>query len=165
MKVTDNFLPEYYLESLQTVMMGNDFPWFYNYRTLPPSHLNHNPKIFQFTHVFFSESGQRSPVYEDLMGPLTSKLNVRRLIRIKANLNTRTMFHVKSGYHTDVYDDPPITTSIFYLNTNNGWTHFKQGGRVKSVANRLVTFDSNQEHQGVSCTDENVRLVINFNYE
>ncbi len=164
LQVIDNFLGDYQFKSLQTILMSNDFPWFYNYRTLPPSHPHHNPKIFQFTHVFFnSESGQISPVYADLMGSLTSKLNVRRLIRLKANLNTRTLFHRRGGYHIDM--DYKCKTAVYYLNTNNGWTEFKKGGKVKSVANRIVIFDSNQEHQGVSCTDENVRLVINFNYE
>ena len=56
-------------------------------------------------------------------------------------------------------------TSIFYLNTNNGWTQFKKGGKVKCVENRLVTFDSNLEHAGVTCTDQKRKVVINFNYE
>jgi len=36
--------------------------------------------------------------------------------------------------------------------------------KVESVANRLVEFDSNLEHTGSSCTDENIRVVINLNY-
>ena len=51
------------------------------------------------------------------------------------------------------------------MNTNNGWTEFKKRGRVKSVANRAVIFDSNLEHRGVTCTDANRRVLINFNYE
>jgi len=63
--------------------------------------------------------------------------------------------------HVD-YND--VTTAIFYINTNNGWTNFKNGDKVESVENRLVIFDSNLEHEGVTCTDEIRRLVINFNY-
>ena len=169
LQVVDNFLSEYYLKSIQTVMMGDNFPWFYNNRTLPTFHSHYNPKIFQFTQVFFNAlSGQKSPVYGDLMDPITSKLNVRRLTRIKANLTPRTFFHQRSGLHVDLDPNNPyqhITTSIFYLNTNNGWTHFKGGGKVKSVANRIVIFNSNLKHQAVTCTDEKRRVVINFNYE
>ena len=75
------------------------------------------------------------------------------------------MFHRKGGWHIDFIDDPPITTAILYLNSNNGWTEFKKGGKVKSVENRIVIFDSNLEHQGVTCTDELQRVVLNFNYE
>ena len=57
-----------------------------------------------------------------------------------------------------------ITTSIFYVNTNNGYTKFEDGTKVESVANRLVSFPANKKHTGTSCTDEKTRVVINFNY-
>ena len=56
------------------------------------------------------------------------------------------------------------TTSIFYINTNNGYTKFKDGTKVESIANRMITFPANMEHCGTSCTDKNIRIVINFNY-
>ena len=56
------------------------------------------------------------------------------------------------------------TTSILYVNTNNGYTKFEDGTIVESVANRLVSFPSNMKHTGTSCTDEKTRVVINFNY-
>ena len=56
------------------------------------------------------------------------------------------------------------STSIFYVNTNNGYTKFEDGTKVESVANRMVTFPSNMKHTGTSCTDERIRVVINFNY-
>ena len=57
-----------------------------------------------------------------------------------------------------------ITTAILYLNTNNGYTEFKSGDKVKSVSNRVVVFDSNLKHRTVTCTDQKTRIVINFNY-
>jgi len=84
-------------------------------------------------------------------------------IRIKANMNPATHEHVQLGqFHQDY--EFPCTTSIFYINTNNGWTEFEDGTKVKSVANRLVTFPSQMNHVGYSCTDEQVRIVVNFNY-
>ena len=58
----------------------------------------------------------------------------------------------------------PQKTAIFYVNTNNGWTEFKKGGKVKSVANRIVIFDSQLYHQGYTCTDQKRRVVMNFNW-
>ena len=82
------------------------------------------------------------------------------------NLSPRTFFHRKGGMHIDLTgQSSPQKTAIFYVNTNNGWTEFKKGGKVKSVANRIVIFDSNLEHQGVTCTDKKRRVVINFNYD
>ena len=55
-------------------------------------------------------------------------------------------------------------TSIFYMNTNNGCTVFEDGTEIKSVANRVVTFPRSTKHAGTTCSDENVRILINFNY-
>ena len=52
------------------------------------------------------------------------------------------------------------TTSILYINTNNGYTEIEDGTKVDSVANRLVSFPSNMEHRGISQTDEKTRILI-----
>ena len=44
--------------------------------------------------------------------------------------------------------------------------HTKMNGdKVECVENRMVIFDSNLKHEGVSCTDQQRKVVINFNYE
>ena len=90
------------------------------------------------------------------------------LIRIKANLNPRLTEPFYSNFHTDILgldvEDFIFTTAIFYINTNNGYTEFEDGTIVESVANRLVTFGSNIQHRGVTQTDEQTRILINFNY-
>ena len=99
-----------------------------------------------------------------------SKLDVIGILRIKSNLLMRTSEIIPHTFHTDYnckmgsnrYDK--VTTSIFYLNTNDGYTEFKDGTRIESVANRLVTFPHHMEHRGTTCTDKPFRLVINFNY-
>ena len=89
-------------------------------------------------------------------------MGVKKLRRIKGNLNTRTVFHRKTGWH---YDYADMTTAILYLNTNNGWTEIEGYGKINSVANRVVIFDSNLKHTGVTTTDEKIRVMLNFNYE
>ena len=56
------------------------------------------------------------------------------------------------------------TTAIFYINTNNGYTEFENGEKIESVANRLIMFPSNIKHRGVTQTDEQTRIMINFNF-
>ena len=51
------------------------------------------------------------------------------------------------------------------MNTNNGWTEFKSGIKVNSIANRMLIFDSKYEHVGVTSTDSNRRVVLNFNFK
>jgi hypothetical protein len=55
-----------------------------------------------------------------------------------------------------------INTGILYINTNNGYTKFKNGKKIKSKKNQYVEFDSKLEHTGSTCTDEDRRIVINF---
>ena len=86
------------------------------------------------------------------------------LLRIKANLLYKTSKIIKHGYHTDFEPDLNNKTSIFYVNTNNGYTSFKNGRKVKSKENTLVEFDSKLEHSGTTCTDKEYRMIINFNY-
>jgi hypothetical protein len=57
-----------------------------------------------------------------------------------------------------------FTTSILYINTNNGYTELESGEKIESVANRLVSFPTNIKHRGVSQTDEQTRVLLNFNY-
>ena len=69
----------------------------------------------------------------------------------------------KYPMHTDT-DLKGHKTSVYYVNTNNGGTIFQNGKKAKSKANRLVEFDCHQNHAAVDCTDQKVRVVINFNY-
>ena len=163
MKVIDNFLSSYQFKIVESAMMSPDFPWYFTdgITTIP------EPQRYQFIHGFYSSPFIPPYIHIKsdrffLLDLILQKLDVKKLTRIKANLNPRTLFNIKSGYH---YDYKDIMTAVYYINTNNGWTQFKKGGKVKSVANRMVIFDSNLEHQGVTCTDEKRRVVINFNYE
>ena len=157
LQVIDNFLGDYQFKQLESFLFRKEFTWYYN------DNIISGDNRYQFTHMLYdSELGVTSGGYEMMYGCL-NKLNVKKLIRIKANLRPQTLFHRSGGYHIDTEN---VTTAILYLNTCNGYTRFKKGGKVvKSVANRLVKFDSNLEHTGVSCTDEKTRVLINFNYE
>jgi hypothetical protein len=94
--------------------------------------------------------------------PLLNKINPKEILRVKANLGTRTSTHIEGGMHTD--SKMKHTTAIFYLNTNNGYTKFEDGTIVESIENRLVVFNSDLLHSGFSQTDTNIRVVLNLNY-
>ena len=107
--------------------------------------------------------------FAEQMNPILEIINPLSLLRIKANLLTRTPKIIENEFHVDLTDlseekSKQVTTSIFYVNTNNGYTEFEDGTKVESVANRLVTFPANMKHTGTFCTDEKTRVVINFNY-
>jgi hypothetical protein len=85
-----------------------------------------------------------------------------KLLRIKANFSAKTNELVEYGHHIDYKN---CMTSIFYVNSNDGYTIFKKNKKIiKSEENKFISFKSNLEHAGTTCTDENCRIVINFNY-
>ena len=86
--------------------------------------------------------------------------------KFKANCNYKTLEQNTGWFHTDYDDDRKngMTTSIFYVNTNNGGTKFEDGTFVNSVSNRMVTFDCSIKHAPVSCSDVDRIIVVNINY-
>ena len=91
------------------------------------------------------------------------------ILKIRAKLLTRTPEIEESDFHTDIMGPTEekisqMTTAIYYVNANNGYTEFEDGTKVESVENRIVIFPSNIKHRGTSCTNEQTRMVINFNY-
>ena len=170
MKVVEDFLPKEQFDLIQAAFMGPYFPWYYNSNVNPAVYGDDDPSLFryQFTHRIFWDqeiggTGKDDSPFFRIIEPCLQRLGVQRLIRIKANLRPQTLFHRSGGYHIDTEN---VTTAILYLNTCNGYTRFKKGGKVvKSVANRLVKFDSNLEHTGYTSTNKKRRVVINFNYE
>ena len=166
--IQDNFLPEIEFGNLRDVIMGEQFPWFYSSKIVDGSDTTESPG--QLVHIIYNDNTPQSQFYEsDMFTPIRNQLRIGLLIRIKMNLRLRLPEPFESGYHTDTEYLPKdlavkYTTSILYLNTCNGYTEFKDGTKVESVANRLISFPSTVEHRGVSQTDEQVRYVINFNY-
>ena len=72
---------------------------------------------------------------------------------------------IEHGFHIDnpISKTSKQKTAILYINTNNGYTKFKKL-KVNSEENKMIIFNSKEEHTGSSCTDQEFRVVINFNY-
>ena len=158
MKVIDDFLPTYQFQQIQSLLMGEDWKWYYN-----DSVYADDDGLYQYKYTFYNQAqGIVSSEYLYLWDFCQRKLKVKELWRIKVNARPRSFFKRFSGYHIDNF--PCSKTAILYINTCNGYTKFKKGGKVKSVAYRMVIFDSDMVHAGVTCSDEKRRLVVNFNY-
>jgi hypothetical protein len=165
-EIIDNFLEESQFEALEQVMMYPHIPWQYQNRI---DTLVEDGTRFMFCHQFYQAPQGASSGFLDMLGSTINKIDPLSLYRIKANLLTRTSTIIENEFHVDIGNISEEnlkqwTTSIFYINTNNGYTEFKDGTIVESVANRLVSFPADTWHRGTSCTDENIRVVINFNY-
>ena len=175
--VHDNFLAKEEFTALSDMTIDLRFPWFYRYKYYEMSEdyidyidskESNELDQFNFIHPFYENAVAVSPYMEQLNSLLDLQQPVA-IFRITGNLLTRLPNIVQHPFHSDMAFLPEEklkqwTTSIFYVNTNNGYTIFEDGTKVESVANRLLTFPANMKHTGTSCTDEKVRIVINFNY-
>tara|TARA_Y100000992_G_scaffold263111_1_gene199250 strand:- start:523 stop:1005 length:483 start_codon:yes stop_codon:yes gene_type:complete len=160
MQVIDNFLSEEEYNDLKSRILGDCMDWYWNEGVV-----YEDDGLFQLTHTIFDvPKDQKSNLFYHCKSIL-NKLG-GAVFRIKANLTTKTNKPVYTGYHTDFTEDEFVgQTGIYYVNTNNGWTEFASGVKVNSIANRMVIFDSKYEHAGVTSTDTNRRVVINFNFQ
>ena len=157
-QIIDNFLPEEEFKSIQSLMMGGEFKWFYSRgRTFSED------ESYQMLHMFFQPEVGSNSEHLPMWGNFMTMIGAKKCTRIKANLTFKTPTIELYSFHTD-YND--MKTATFYINTNNGYTEFESGVRVSSVANRVCIFDSNLKHRGTSHTEgDHQRIVLNFNYE
>ena len=170
-QIRDDVLTEEELKKLQNVMLldstrnNKTVPWgISNMYESGKNRMCEEKEAFFWTHTFHDRQRVESK-YFDILFPLLDKINPRALVRIRANCNTITDRIIEHGYHTDVPEWTNCNTSIFYLNTNNGYTLFEEdGSKVQSVANRLCTFPCAVRHSSTTATDVTQRVVINFNY-
>ena len=170
MKIKDNYLPFDDYIKLSKSLLGESFPWFYSPWVVDPEDRYEKNELdhYQLYHLFYDNAQEpyvQSGYLFETLKPLLQVIgcDIRALVRIKANNMLRRSRIIKHGYHVDYpWDD--CTTSIYYVNTNDGYTEFEDGTKVESVANRLITFPSSMKHTGTTCTDSKNRVVINFNY-
>ena len=160
MQTVDNFLSAEEFNDLESRILGDHIHWYWN-----DGITHEGDGLFQFTHTIFdAPKDQKSPLFYHCKSVL-NKLG-GAVYRIKANLTIKTESHTYTGYHTDFTEEEFVgQTGVFYMNTNNGWTEFKSGIKVNSIANRMLIFDSKYEHVGVTSTDSNRRVVLNFNFK
>ena len=158
MKIIDNFIDQQSFDKIKDSMFGTQFPWYYN----SSKSLKDDDYNFQFVHNFVYEKKILTPFWKLLL-PVVNKLKVKEILRVKAKKKKKKNINYKYPMHIDT-GIKGHKTAVFYVNTNNGGTIFLNGKKTNSVANRLVEFDSHQKHAAVDCTDEKVRVVVNFNY-
>ena len=97
-----------------------------------------------------------------IVQPLVTKLKPIILIRIKVNATMYDKKIIKYPMHNDTHIK--CKTGIYIVDTSDGYTYFKDGQRIDSIANRFITFDSHHKHAGTNLTTAKRRIVVNVNY-
>lgn len=170
--IIDNFLPEEeYLKMYEDVLTKST--WKFSSRNKPVEGQKFTDfQEYQFVHGCFVNKDIVNKTPGVLCktffsyGPLLRILKSDILLRVKTNLYTPSIKPDKiSRWHLDYpnYSGAGMT-AIYYLNTNNGKTEFKNGRVIDSVQNRLVIFPNEFIHCGVRQTDNMFRLLVNINW-
>jgi hypothetical protein len=156
-EVIDNFLDKEYFNKIKNFILSEEFPWYYNDRI---SNKNDPKDFYYFTHAFYTENSENSSAY-NIWEKFLKKIDCKALIRIKASMYNNINKKRKNKPHVDY----PYSHKgcLFYLNSNNGETYFKNK-KVLPKENRAVFFDPSIPHSSSLCTDEKRRITINFNY-
>lgn len=145
-------------ENIRRSVMDPNFPWFYSGTTASL----YDKSDYLFYHWLYQDGHQISEHFNSVLVPLLGRLNLNSLLRCKVNLYTKKTKHIKTAFHTD--SPEPHKVALFSINTNNGYTLFKNKDTAPSVENNMVLFDGQTEHCSVAQTDEHVRINININY-
>jgi hypothetical protein len=154
-QVIDDFLDKEVFNNIKNILLGNNFPWYYNdFMTRDPDNK------FYFTHTFYREPGIVSDLF-NMWLPVIRKLECKSIIRIKANNYCPVHKAEKNEFHIDY----PFKHKgcLFYINNNNGPTYFKNE-IIEAKANRVVLFDPSVPHASSLCDNRKRRVTVNFNY-
>jgi len=158
-QVIDNFLPDEEFERIRDFVFSSQLGWVKSNGISVGE--NPNDQQIYFLHPIYDNSQAISP-YIEQFNPVLSALNADCLIRAKVNLYLRQDEVKPHGFHSDyAYHH---NGCVFYFNTCNGHTHFRDGPSIETVANRAIIFDGSHPHSSSGCTDQPERITMNVNY-
>lgn len=157
--IIENLLDYELHYTILSEMISVNFPWFYN-----TSMTDYETDYGFFSHTFYKEYRPNSDAFRKLIIPIVQKMNVKGLMEVRANFMTNKNKRYESEWHTDRKFD--CKTAIYYVNTNNGYTILDKDEQINIPCkeNSMLIFDSDILHKAVSQTDNERRIVINFNY-
>lgn len=185
MQVINDFIKPRIQDELESLLLGNNFPYFFINEMFRP--LNEADKengniqldkntiqAPQFFHMFVNDGVVNSQAYSDI-APITHKLldmidEDYFVYRCKVNMNLiDTRFEGK--YHTPHIDNgfEDQITAIYYVNDSDGDTFFfdAKGNITKRITPKkgtVVTWRGKVFHAKASPVTSLNRAVINFNF-
>jgi|TARA_R100001530_G_C4216417_1_gene128793 hypothetical protein len=155
-KLIDNFLDKKTFNTIRKEIKL--MPWYYS----PNTGSTTDDSNYFFYHVLFAQGKVQSEYYfNSVLLPILGKIDFKYLHGAKFNLYTKQEKQLKTEHHID--DEIPHTVYLFSFNTNNGYTEFKNGEKIKSKENTMAVFSGDLEHRSVNQTDENTRINLNIN--
>lgn len=132
-------------EQLWSLNTNNEIPYLYH-----TSYLNNMPlsRTFQECDVFLK----------------TFEVYTLHSLYFKCFLQTDDIKEYDWEFLVDDEHAKDMHTTLFFLNSNDGYSLFEQNHGVKSVANQTATFSSSFKFKDSTCTNRKARIVMYMNY-
>ena len=170
MKLYDDVLDKEANTYLEEIMLrSKEFPWYFSPDNLYSNRLkDYNTDCFYFIHNFVIK-GEINSDHFYLVKPLIEYVEQRHdiegVLRIKANLYTNQHTNIKYGQHVDQegLEETNCYIGVYNVISCDGGT-WVGGTTYPSISNQLLLFD-NVSHYGITQTDTQTRICINFNFK
>lgn len=168
-------MPVSYENELEINLLSPYFAWFWNNAvTQEYDSLNNE---FQFTHTFFMNDVVTSDKF-DLIKPMIyffekqTGLQIKKIIRIKANLMTKAEYTkdmLDNLVHTD-YPNEDYKSFLYYVSDSDGDTiifdeNKNETNRFKPIKGDCLIFNSNVLHRPTPPSQNKRRVVLNFVFQ
>lgn len=182
----DNFLPNFYLNTIKQEVFRHDFPWYFNENIAGRSEdkaegVNFAKSQYGFYYTCFDYNygwSNSSAIFRPLVPAITEKfgIEIESLMRIRIGMLTNIG---ESASHYPHVDYPyPHRTVLLYLNESDGDTIFYNEFFEKDIEdpsltvnlrhspkeNRAVLFNGLQYHSSSAPTSCARRMTININF-
>ena len=157
-KIIKNFLEPDVFKKLKENIFSSYFPWFYQENVAYEGRTE--KETFGFTHMFFQN--QRPSQMYTILDPILAKLDMKALIRAKANFYPNQGKQKIHPLHTDF--PYPHKGFLLSLNSTNGYTSFPDGTKIIGKENQAMFWDASKPHQSSTPTDAKCRINIVINY-
>ena len=171
-RVKDNFLSERDFIFLKEIFFHNNTTWKPQWSIADPLEVSNgvNYDDWYLTHTVYYEYEILSSAFNDIKEKLITPIaklegiNFSQSTRIKANFYPHTQAVKEHKPHRDAHTGNRLRGALFSFNTCDGYTGFADGTKVESVENRLILFDSLEEHFSTSTSNAQARINLNINY-
>lgn len=157
-KILENYLKQDDFDKLKNFLLGDMTPWYYKEVS---SENSYTPSEYFFKHSFYNNY-QVATTNFYLIKPFIDLIKPKAIVEIEARLYPKTKEVIV--YPESVDQKFKHKGALFYVNSNDGCTYIDNGTSINSVENRMAFFDTYDPYSDTSCTDENCRVVISFNY-
>ena len=162
MRIIDDFLDSDYHSHLHDILMGWEFPWFYQH-TLT----NGSDKLeaHGFNHWLTVDG---DPDFADLVAKMQEEIQCKECLRVRADMTLYNPNVFRHDFHVD--SKKPHKVCIYYVNDTDGDTIILGDKndhdivRVQPKKIRLLTFNGRHMHTGYSPSEHKNRILINANF-